>query len=255
MTDRAALWARYGARRSEDVRSQLIAAYADLARYVVDRLKLKTSASVDYDDLLSQAVVGLIDAIDRYDLSRGVKFETYAYMRIRGAVVDMLREMDWSPRSVRQKEKELKQAYASVEAERGRPATDDEVAAALGITRTELDVLAQEVAPWATVSLEETISSGGGDDDDLTIADLIKDETAVSPEAHVEQREMKRLLVEAISRLPEQERLVLSLYYVEGLTLKEVGKALSFTESRACQVHSKAVLHLQTRLTRIPAAA
>jgi len=254
VADRAALWARYSARRSEDLRSQLIAEYAYLARYVVDRLNLKTSASVDHDDLLSEAVVGLIDAVDRYDPSRGVKFETYAYARVRGAVMDMLRGMDWSPRSVRQKENELKQAYASVEAERGRPATDDEVAAALGITRAELDVLAQEVAPWATVSLEETISSGG-EDDDLTIADLIEDETAVSPETYAEQREMKRLLAEAIKSLPEQERLVLSLYYIEELTLKEVGKALGVTESRACQVHSKAILRLQTKLERMMAAA
>jgi RNA polymerase sigma factor for flagellar operon FliA len=254
VADRAAVWAQYSERKSEDLRSRLISEHAYLARYVVDRLNLKTSAGVDYDDLLSQAVVGLIDAVDRYDPFRGVKFETYAYVRIRGAVVDMLREMDWSPRSVRQKENELKRAYASIEVERGRPATDDEAAAALGITRTELDALAQEVAPWAMVSLEETISSGG-DDDDLTVADLIEDEVAVSPESHAEQREMTRLLVGAIKGLPEQERLVLSLYYIEGLTLKEAGKALGVTESRACQVHSKAILRLQTKLERMLAAA
>lgn len=254
MDSRAELWSRYKTRKTEELRSQLISEYAYLARYVVDRLNLKTSASVDYDDLLSQAVVGLIDAIDRYDSSRGVKFETYAYARIRGAVVDMLREMDWSPRSVRQKESELKQAYARVEAQHGRPATDDEVAQALGITRTELDDLAQEVAPWATVSLEETLSAAG-DDDEITVADLIQDHGAISPEAFAEQREMKRLLVEAITKLPDQERTVLALYYVEGLTLKQVGKALGVTESRACQIHSKAIVRVQTRLERMLAAA
>lgn len=254
MADRAELWSRYKARRTDELRDQLIGEYAYLARYVVDRLNLKTSAAVDYDDLLSQAVVGLIDAIDRYDCSRGVKFETYGYARIRGAVMDMLREMDWSPRSVRQKESELKAAYARVEAARGRPATDDEVARALGITRAELDALAQEVAPWATVSLEETVSSGG-EDDGITVADLIRDDSAISPESFAEQREMKRLLVEAINKLPEQERTVLALYYTEGLTLKEVGKALGVTESRACQVHSKAIMRLQTRVERMLAAA
>ena len=254
MADRAELWARYQARKTEELRSQIISEYAYLARYVVDRLNLKTSASVDYDDLLSQAVVGLIDAVDRYDASRGVKFETYAYARIRGAVMDMLREMDWSPRSLRQKETELKNAYARVEAERGRPATDDEVAEAMGISREQFDALAQEVAPWATVSLEETIASGA-EDGEITVADLIEDEDAVSPEKYAEQREMKRLLVEAIGDLPEQERTVLALYYIEGLTLKEVGKALGVTESRACQVHSKAIMRLQTKLERLLAAA
>lgn len=254
MADRAELWARYRARKSEELRSQLISEYAYLARYVVDRLNLKTSACVDYDDLLSQAVVGLIDAIDRYDCSRGVKFETYAYARIRGAVIDMLREMDWSPRSLRQKESELKNAYARVEAERGRPATDDEVAEAMGISRAELDALAQEVAPWATVSLEQTIACGG-EDDEITVAELIEDEDAISPQKHAEQREMKRLLMEAIKNLPEQERTVLALYYIEGLTLKEAGKALGVSESRACQVHSKAIMRLQTKLERLLAAA
>ncbi len=254
MADRAELWARYRARKTEELRNQLISEYAYLARYVVDRLNLKTSASVDYDDLLSQAVVGLLDAIDRYDCSRGVKFETYAYARVRGAVMDMLREMDWSPRSVRQKENELKQAYARVEAQRGRPAADDEVAEELGITPAELDALAQEVAPWATVSLEETVSAAG-EDDDLTVADLIRDERAISPEQFAEQRDMKRLLVEAIHKLPEQERTVLALYYIEGLTLKEAGKALGVTESRACQIHAKAITRLQTRLDRMLAAA
>lgn len=254
MADRAELWTRYRARKSEDLRSEIIAEYAYLARYVVERLNLKTSASVDYDDLLSQAVVGLIDAIDRYDPCRGVKFETFAYLRIRGAVMDMLRDMDWSPRSLRQKESELKHAYARVEAERGRPATDDEVAQELGISRVELDARAQAVAPWATVSLEETIAAGG-EDDDITVADLIVDEDAVSPERHAEQRELRRLLVEAIRDLPQQERLVLSLYYIEGLTLKEVGKALGVTESRACQVHSKAILRVQTRMERLLSAA
>lgn len=253
MADRTELWLRYKARPTEELRNQLISEYAYLARYVVDRLNLKTSASVDRDDLLSQAVVGLIDAIDRYDCSRGVKFETYAYARIRGAVVDMLREMDWSPRSVRQKESELKAAYARVEVERGRPASDDEVAAELGITRPELEALAQEVAPWATVSLEETVAAGA--DDELTVADLIPDRNAISPERFAEQRDIKRLLTEAISKLSEQERTVLALYYTEGLTLKETGRVLGVTESRVCQIHSKAIMRLQARMERVLAAA
>lgn len=254
MADRAELWRRYQAHKTEELRGQLIAEYAYLARYVVDRLNLKASAAVDHDDLLSQAVVGLIDAIDRYDCARGVKFETYAYARIRGTVVDMLRDMDWSPRSVRQKETELKNAYARVEAAVGRPATDDEVAQALGITRVQLDDLAQQVAPWATVSLEASLADGG-DGDDLTIADFIPDDNAVSPEAFVEHQELRRLLSEAIDGLPEQERMVLSLYYRDGLTLKEVGKVLGVTESRACQVHSKAVARVQGRMERVLSAA
>jgi RNA polymerase sigma factor for flagellar operon FliA len=242
----ASLWAEYRTGKSGRARDELIERHIHLAKYVVDRLNLKPSASVSYDDLVSQAVVGLIDAVERYDPGRGVKFETYAYCRIRGAVMDMLREMDWVPRSVRSKEADLRETYAQLEAALGRTATDEEAAEQLGLSPEEFAELVQDVGQWSVVSLEERLS--GGEDEELSLSDVIEDEQAVSPEAHAERQDQKRLLAGAIRELPEKERLVISLYYRDGLTLKEIGRVLSVTESRVCQIHTRAVVRLQAKM-------
>jgi RNA polymerase sigma factor for flagellar operon FliA len=247
------LWQRYGARPTPDVRRRLIEGYAPLARYVVDRMNLTPSAAVGYDDLLAQAIVGLIEAVDRYDPARGVKFETYAYHRIRGAVVDMLREMDWIPRSMRQREAELTAAYARLEECLGRPPTDEEMAQELGITVEGLDGLAQELALQTTHSLEEEVGSWDGDR--TTVGDLVADQQSPSPEEEVERWAERELLGKAIDRLPEVERTVVSLYYHEGLTLKEIGQVLGVSESRVCQIHGKAVVRLRAELLREVGAA
>jgi len=241
-----ALWEKYTRERTPEVRRTLIEAYAPLARYVVDRLNLRPGPALEYDDLLSQAVVGLIDAVDRFDPSRGIKFETYAYHRIRGAVMDMLRELDWLPRSVRQREAELAGAYEKLEGRLGRPPTDGELAEELGITVEALDELAREVGMQAMQSLDECVGleqwEGG------TVGEVVADEAAPSPEEEVERWSERDMLARAIDVLPEAERTVISLYYYEGLTLKEIGRALGVTESRACQIHGKAMVRLRAEI-------
>jgi len=246
MTELEGLWNQYVKGRSPETRRTLIESYAPIARYVVDRLNLKPGPALEYDDLLSQAVVGLIDAVDRFDPARGIKFETYAYYRIRGAVMDMLRELDWLPRSVRQRESELAAAYARLEDRFSRPPTDAELAAELGLAIDDLDRLAHDVALQSMQSLDETVASQAWEGG--TMRDLIADDSASSPEAEVERQAERELLGRAIDALPDSERTVVSLYYYEGLTLKEIGRVLGVTESRACQIHGKAMLRLRAHV-------
>jgi len=247
VAETASLWMQYRADQSKSARDELIERHIHLAKYVVDRLNIRTSASVAYDDLVSQAIVGLMDAVERYDPARGVKFETYAYCRIRGAVMDMLREMDWVPRSVRAKEADLREICSQLEASLGRPPTDDEVAEQLGLTAAEFADLIQDVGQWAMVSFEDTLTACAGEEE-LALSEVIEDEQAISPQSYAEQQDQRRILAGAIEELPEKERTVISLYYRDGLTLKEIGKVLGVTESRVCQVHTKAVLRLQGKL-------
>ncbi|HUU54717.1 MAG TPA: FliA/WhiG family RNA polymerase sigma factor [Armatimonadota bacterium] len=237
------LWQQYIDGRSADVRRTLIESYAPLARYVVDRMNLRPGAALEYDDLLSQAVVGLIDAVDRFDPTRGIKFETYAYYRIRGAVMDMLRELDWLPRSIRQREAQLSRAYAALEDRFGRPPTDAELARELSLTIDQLDTLAQEVALQTMQSLDETVSSHAWDTG--TVGDVVADPSAPSPEDELQRQAEREMIARSIEDLPDAERTVVTLYYYEGLTLKEIGQVMGVTESRACQVHGKAMLRLR----------
>lgn len=240
------LWEQYAKTHRPELRRELIESYAPLARYVVERMNLRPGPSLGYEDLLAQAVVGLIDAIDRFDLTRGIKFETYAYHRIRGAVMDMLREMDWLPRSIRQRESELSAAIEELGEHLGRPPSDEELANKLDISVAELDQLAHQLAMQAVQSLDEIVGSReweGG-----TMADLVSDESAPSPEGEMEKTAMREMLAEAIDELPDSERTVISLYYHEGLTLKEIGRVLGVTESRTCQIHGKAMLRLRAQM-------
>jgi RNA polymerase sigma factor for flagellar operon FliA len=241
------LWTAYREAPSDALRSQLIEQYAPLAKYVVDRLNLQPTGGLSYDDLISQAIVGLIEAIDRYDPSRGVKFNTFAYYRIRGAVMDMLRELDWVPRSLRAKSSDIVNTIARLEGELHRTPTDAEVAAAMGLTQSQFDNMAQEVGGQTVVSLDEFVEHAAGEHSS-PMADLIPDPNAISPEEHTAYADMRRELAEAIDSLPGNERMVISLYYQDGLTLKEIGKVLGVTESRVCQVHSKAILRLRAMM-------
>ncbi len=240
------IWQEYARARAPELRRKLIEAYAPLARYVVERLNLRPGGGLSYDDLLGQAVVGLIDAVDRFDPGRGIKFETYAYHRIRGSVMDMLREMDWVPRSVRQRESQLSHTYAMLEAALNRPPEDAELAGALGITVDELDELARDLALQTMQSLDEMV--GTGDYESSALLDLVPDEQGVSPEEHVDRAAQRELLAQAVDALPETERTVIALYYHEGLTLKEIGQVLGVTESRVCQIHGKAVLRMRAHI-------
>lgn len=243
----ADLWTTYHASPTPALRQQLIEQYAPLAKYVVDRLNLQTSGGISYHDLISQAVVGLIEAIDRYDPSRGIKFNTFAYYRIRGSVLDMLRDMDWVPRSLRTKSSELTNTIARLTRELNRPPTDEEIAAACGITVDALDELSQEVGAPTLLSLDEVIEQPNWESHYFA-SEMIVDKQAVSPSMQYEEEDFSRVLAELIDQLPKNERLVIALYYYEGLTLKEIGQVIGVTESRSCQIHSKAIIRLRAMM-------
>ena len=244
MEKRERLWKEYKRTGSEAAREELISEYAYLAKYAVDRLNLSPSGALGYEDLIGHAVVGLINAMEKFDLERNVKFETYALTRIRGEVIDIIRSLDWTPRSVRRNETLLREAYARLEVAYGRPPSDMEVADHMGLRMCELEKMLADVGQSAILSLDEILSSGG----DFSTTYL--DNEFSDPADKAQIKEQKRLLAQAIDELPERERLVISLYYFKNLTQKEIAAVLEVTESRVCQIHTKAVLRLSGKLSR-----
>lgn len=242
------LWRRYKKQNDLQAREEIILAYAYLAKYVVDRMLVRPSAAIGYEDLVGHAAVGLIDAVEKFDPCREVKFETYAVVRIRGAVLDAIKSMDWLPRSIRSFEQELRRVFAALEAKLGRPATDAEVAAELKMDVDELNDAIADVGQMALLSLEDMMAAG---DEDTSVTALGgQTDSAQNPVLSLEISERKKILAQAIDSLPEREKLVISTYYKEGLTLKEIAAVLGVTESRACQLHSKAILRLHGKLAR-----
>jgi RNA polymerase sigma factor for flagellar operon FliA len=204
--------------------------------------------SVDQADLVSYGVFGLIDAIEKFEPERGFKFETYAIARIRGAIIDELRSYDWVPRSVRAKARSIERAYSKLENENKRTPDDREIASELGMTDGELAQTLSQISFVGLVALDELLAAGAGDrGSSTTVGDMLSDRRHDPVEAF-EVDEMKTLLADAINRMPDRERLVLTLYYYEGLTLSEIGEVLGVTESRICQIHTKAILQLRARL-------
>ena len=244
------VWELYKSSGSLEARDELILAYVPLVKYVAGRVSVGLPSNVDFDDLVSYGFFGLVDAVERFDPDRGVKFETYAVSRIRGAVIDGLRSVDWVPRSVRQKAKELETAVAELEAKLGRPATDVEVSEALGVGLDEYHELLSQVKGITLASLDEVWSGDPDEEGKLRFGQMIEDTWSEDPGARVEDVEVKRVLAEAIDQLPERERLVIALYYYEGLTLKEIGEVLGVSESRISQIHTKAIVRLRGRLHR-----
>lgn len=242
------LWKRYKKTRSPELRERLILEYAPLVKHVAGRLAVMLPPHVEFDDLVSYGMFGLVEAVERYDFERGVKFETYAAARIRGAIIDGLRSADWVPRSVRQKARALEKELIRLESRLGRAASDDEIAQALGMTVQEYDRLLAELSGASLVSLDEVWVADPEEESQLRLLETVSNESAASPEDSLEEKELERLLAEAIDRLPERERLVVALYYHEGLTLKEIGRVLGVTESRVCQIHTKAILRLRAYL-------
>ncbi|MCK4177744.1 RNA polymerase sigma factor WhiG [Aciditerrimonas ferrireducens] len=240
------LWERYLATRDPALRQQLIVLYSPLVKYVAGRVAAGLPQHVDGADLVSYGIIGLIDAIDRFDPSRAVKFETYAIPRIRGAIIDELRAIDWVPRSVRAKARAVEQAMSALEGLLHRTPTDAEVAAEMGISEHELQDILRQVSLVGVAALDEVLA-GGDRSERATLGDTVAD-AADGPVALFEDKEAKEILAKAIARLGERERTVLSLYYYENLTLAEIGEILGVTESRVCQIHTKAVLQLRTRL-------
>ncbi|MDI6844152.1 MAG: RNA polymerase sigma factor WhiG [Anaerosomatales bacterium] len=242
-------WAAYKETGDPEAREKLILNYSPLVKYVAGRLSSNLPQTVDTADLISYGVFGLIDAIDKFEPERGIKFETYAIARIKGAIIDELRALDWVPRSVRARARDIENAYVVLENRLKRVPTDAEVAAELGISLKELDDLLARLSYTSVVSFEE-LWSGRDDHDDRSSqgASAIKDHRAEDPVEVYESKELRQILADAIERLPERERAVVTLYYYEGLTLKEIGTILGVTESRVSQLHTKAVLRLRARI-------
>jgi RNA polymerase sigma factor for flagellar operon FliA len=253
--DSNSLWRRYRADHDRQLRDRLILTYAPLVKFVAGRLGSGLPAHVDEGDLVSYGLLGLIGAIERYDPDRDVKFETYAIARIKGSIIDELRAMDWVPRSVRARARDIERAISELEAHGGRVPTEEEIAAKLGVSQDELDEDLLEISHSSIAALDElwTISSSGGDQ--VALIDTIEDTQGPEPQAALAQTEMREALGEAISRLPEREKLVVTLYYYEELTLREIGEVLGVTESRVSQLHTKAILRLKARLGGAPTRA
>ena len=242
----ARLWAEYKRTGERHLRDQLIVHYAPVVKYVAGRVSVGLPRHVDESDLASYGVIGLIDAIERFDPVRNVKFETYAIPRIKGAIIDELRSIDWVPRSVRSKARAVEQSFCKLEATLHRTPTDDEVAADLGMTKREFQAVLRKISFVGVVALDE-VFHGGDRSERSTLGDTLADSSA-GPVATFEVKEMKESLIRAVNQMGERERTVLSLYYYEGLTLAEIGEVLGVTESRVCQIHTKAVLQLRAKL-------
>ncbi|KAA0234690.1 MAG: RNA polymerase sigma-D factor [Acidimicrobiales bacterium] len=244
------LWTRYKERREESVREQLILHYSPLVKYVAGRVAVGLPQNVEQADLVSYGIFGLIDAIDKFEPSRGYKFETYAIARIKGAILDELRSIDWVPRSVRAKARSLEKAYAKLEGRHHRAPSDEELARELGMSEDQLQHTLSQISFVGLVALDEMLSVGGDRGETLTLGDTIAD-GGEGPVGRYEMEEMRQTLAEAINRMPEREKVVLTLYYYESLTLAEIGEVLGVTESRVCQIHTKAVLQLRSRLAAL----
>jgi RNA polymerase sigma factor FliA len=250
-----ALWLEYRARKDPALRDRLIVTYAPLVKYVAGRLGSGLPAHVDDEDLVSYGLLGLISAIERYEPDRDVKFETYAIARIRGAIIDELRALDWVPRSVRSRAREIERAIGELEGKLGRVPSDEEIAAKLGITTEELDESLSEISRSSIAALDELWSVGGSDGDQVALIDTIEDTDAPDPQGALSRTELREAIADAIARLPEREKLVVTLYYYEELTLREIGEVLGVTESRVSQLHTKAILRLKARLSGSAARA
>jgi len=242
------LWREFKETGSKVAKDKLLVEYSHLVKYTTQRLAVNLPASVDRDDLYSAGILGLIKAVDTFEPERGFKFETYAGHKIRGAILDELRALDWVPRSVRQKARDLQKIFTRLENRLGRSPYDDEVCKELGIDIEEYGQILAEVTPTTIISLDESMSDSFSDSKELRSIDQIEDPDSANPLRELDQSEIKDILKSAIADLPENERLVVALYHYEELTLKEIGAALNLTESRVSQIHSKAMMKLRARL-------
>ncbi len=240
-------WIRFKEHGDEEARSRLAERYLPLVKHIIDRIAYKLPDFIDKEDLISEGILGLIDAIDKFDPSRMNKFGTYAMVRIRGAVLDSLRQMDWVPRSLRQKSKEIENAILTVERNLGRPATDKEISEYLGISAEELNETLSSISTSVIYSFEELLQMSD-DDKPLPFISRVKDQQITDPSDSVVKSEIRKILVKSIGRLPDNEKTVVGLYYVENMTLKQIGEVLDVTESRICQIHAKALIRLKNSL-------
>ena len=244
-TGKKKLWEEYANTGSPEVREKIILEYAPLVKVVAGRLSMYLGYNVEYEDLVSYGIFGLIDAIDKFDCLKDVKFETYASLRIRGAILDQIRKMDWIPRTIRQKQKRIDAAIKEIETQYGRSATDEEIAKLLGITDEEYLDWQSQMKITNVVSLNECLEQGNEVSNE---AGSTKSEAFDSPEEILERDELKKILAQALELLTEKERKVIVLYYYEDLTLKEISNILEVSESRISQLHTRALQKMRGRL-------
>jgi RNA polymerase sigma factor for flagellar operon FliA len=246
------LWRRYKDSGDPRARERLVVAYSPLVKYVAGRMSSGLPSHVEEADLISYGLLGLISAIERFEPAREIRFETFAITRIKGSIIDELRSLDWVPRSVRAKAREIERANAKLEHRLHRATTDQEMASELEVTVEEFQESLVRISNSSVVALDElwTVSDSSGDQ--VSLLDTIQDESAADPAQEMDLTDMKDRLADAIARLPEREKLVVALYYYENLTLREIGEVLGVTESRVSQLHTKAVLRLKSRLQGDP---
>ncbi len=246
----AELWLLFKKNRDPQIRDVFVKQYAPLVKYVAGKVAMGMPHNVEFDDLVGFGVFGLFDAIKKFDPEKHVKFKTYAVTRIRGAILDELRSIDWIPRSVRQKTREIEDTIHTLESSLGRAANDREIAKELRMSLKDFHKTMMKISGTSILSLNDVWYSGD-DNDRVSIVDSLESPSSLNPDMIIEKEEIKRVIVEAINELPEKEKKVLVLYYYEDLTLKEIGKVLEVTESRISQLHTKAILRLRAKLTNI----
>jgi RNA polymerase sigma factor FliA len=244
------LWILFKESRDPKIRDMFVKQYAPLVKYVAGKVAMGMPHNVEFDDLVGFGVFGLFDAIKKFDPDKHVKFKTYAVTRIRGAIFDELRSIDWVPRSVRQKTREIEETIHRLESSLGRAASDQELANEMRMTTKEFQKTMMKISGTSILSLNDVWYTGD-DNDKVSIVDSIESPSSLNPDIIVEKDEIKRVIIQAITELPEKEKKVLVLYYYEDLTLKEIGKILEVTESRISQLHTKAIMRLRSKLTNI----
>ncbi|MDR3312655.1 MAG: RNA polymerase sigma factor WhiG [Spirochaetaceae bacterium] len=246
------LWLEFKQTHSLELRNAFIKQYMPLVKYVAGKIATGLPPNLEFDDLVSFGNLGLMDAINKFEPDKKVQFKTYAITRIRGAIFDELRGLDWVPRSIRQKARELEDRIGELEAKLGRPASGAEIAKSMGISETELQQTLLKVSGTSIVSLNNDSRYSGGDDTEhMSMVDTIESPASMNPDVIVEREEVRRVIADAINDLPEKEKMVLVLYYHEDLTFKEIGQVLQVSESRISQLHTKANLRLKARLTNV----
>lgn len=246
------LWFEFKKTKSLAIRDKFIEQYMPLVKYVAGKLAVGMPSNVEYDDLVGFGQFGLLDAINKYDPAKNVKFKTYAVTRIRGSIIDELRAIDWVPRSVRQKTKEIEDAIYNLESKLGRPASDFEIAQSLHISEEEYHKAVMKVSCTSVLSLNDVWFTGNGEEkENNAIGNNIEAPSSLNPDKIAERDEIKKVIAQAISELPEKEKMVIVLYYHEDLTFKEIGEVLEVSESRVSQLHTKANLRLRAKLTNV----
>lgn len=244
------LWKEFKQTKDMAIRDEIVCRYSSLVKYVAGKVAVGLPRNVEFDDLLSYGAFGLLDAISKFQYEKGNKFKTYAITRIRGAIFDELRAIDWIPRSVRQKSKEIEEGFSRLENKLGRAGTDEELAEELGVSVDQLHKIFLQISGTSLISLND-VWYIGSDDDEMPIIETVEGPESLKPDAVLEREEIKNKIIEAIDYLPEKEKQIIALYYYEDLTLKEIGQVLDITESRVSQLHTKSILRLRSRLTTL----